>query len=148
MRIASFRSGTSSIRKPPSCSFVSANGPSITSGGSESLRSVVAAVRNTGYFEIVATPSEAGAEALIAAEPSAIDHLNADHADTMQLYATRLLGAQAADWRCSGIDPAGLDLQCGKQTLRLEFDSPVTTSAALRDMLKRMADLARRVAAD
>ncbi|MBG6082291.1 ABC-2 type transport system permease protein [Rubrivivax gelatinosus] len=30
------------------------------------VRSVVAAVRNTGYFEIVATPSEAGAEALIA----------------------------------------------------------------------------------
>lgn len=83
------------------------------------------------------------ADSLIEAEPSAIDHMNADHRDTMQLYATRLLGAGEADWRCSGIDPDGLDLQADKHTLRLDFAGRVTTPAALRDMLKRMADLAR-----
>src|SRR5262249_20581535 len=34
-------------KKPSNCSFVSANGPSMTSGGSRSLRSVVAAVVGT-----------------------------------------------------------------------------------------------------
>ena len=37
-----------------------------------------------------------GAEALIEAEQSAIDHMNADHRDALNLYATRLLGAEAA----------------------------------------------------
>jgi hypothetical protein len=32
------------MKKPRSCSLVSANGPSMTSGGSRSLRSVVAAI--------------------------------------------------------------------------------------------------------
>src|ERR1700756_5545774 len=39
---------------------------------------------------------------LIAAEQGAVEHMNEDHRDTMTLYATRLLGAEAADWRCTG----------------------------------------------
>ncbi|WP_022722778.1 HugZ family protein [Rhodopseudomonas sp. B29] len=84
-----------------------------------------------------------GADSLIEAEASAIDHMNDDHRDTMQLYATRLLRADKAEWRCSGNDPDGLDLQADKHTLRLTFPERVATPAALRDMLKRMADLAR-----
>src|SRR5262249_18607742 len=48
---------------------------------------------------------------LIEAEQGAIDHMNDDHCDTVNLYATRLLGADGGDWRCSGIDPDGIDLQ-------------------------------------
>src|SRR5215471_16092839 len=60
--------------------------------------------------------------ALIEAEPGAIEHLNADHRDTMNLYATKLLGAQsAADWRCTSIDPDGIDLTSNDLILRLEF---------------------------
>ena len=44
MSIASSSDAQSMMKKPRSCSLVSANGPSITSGGSRSLRSVVAAV--------------------------------------------------------------------------------------------------------
>ena len=84
-----------------------------------------------------------GADEVIAAEPSAVEHMNADHLDTMNLYATRLLGANAGAWRCAGVDPDGIDLQDGKAALRLDFPERVATSAALRDMLKRMADLAR-----
>jgi hypothetical protein len=29
----------------------------------------------------------------------------------MELYATRLLGAGSADWRCIGCDPEGMDMQ-------------------------------------
>ena len=47
--------------------------------------------------------------------------MNADHRDAMNLYATRLLGAEAADWRCTGCDPDGIDLQAGTTALRLDF---------------------------
>src|SRR5580692_6504269 len=68
--------------------------------------------------------SDAGA--LLEAEPGAIDHMNADHREAMNLYATRLLGAEAADWRCTGCDPDGIDLQAGTTTLRLDFPERVT----------------------
>ena len=38
------------------------------------------------------------AEALLEAEQGAVEHMNADHRDAMNLYATKLLGAEAADW--------------------------------------------------
>lgn len=84
-----------------------------------------------------------GADDLIAAEDSAVAHMNADHLGTMNLYATKLLGAADGDWRCTGIDPEGLDLQHGRTTLRLDFPTPINSPVALRDMLKRMADIAR-----
>eukprot|EP01035_Chromulina_nebulosa_P012859 gene12859-17135_t len=62
-----------------------------------------------------------GADALIAAEQDVVDHMNADHQDALGLYATRLLGAAAGDWRCTGCDPDGLDLSTGSTTLRLDF---------------------------
>jgi heme iron utilization protein len=85
--------------------------------------------------------SDAGA--VLEAEQSAIDHMNADHRDATNLYATRLLGAEAADWRCTGCDPDGIDLQAGGKTLRLDFPQPVTGPEELRQMLVRLADEAR-----
>jgi putative heme iron utilization protein len=61
----------------------------------------------------------------------------------MQLYATSLLGAAAAEWRCSGLDPDGIDLQAGAQTLRLDFQQRVTGPGELRKMLAKLADQAR-----
>src|ERR1700754_1809135 len=58
---------------------------------------------------------------LIEAEPGAVEHMNEDHRDAMNLYATKLLGAEAADWRCTGCDPDGMDMQAGTATLRLGF---------------------------
>jgi putative heme iron utilization protein len=85
--------------------------------------------------------SDAGT--LLEAEQGAIDHMNADHRDTMNLYATRLLGAEAADWCCTGADPDGLDMQAGTQTLRLDFPQRIVTPTALRQVLKQLADQAR-----
>ena len=83
------------------------------------------------------------AEALLEAEQGAIDHMNADHRDATNLYATRLLGADAADWRCIGCDPDGIDLQAGGNTLRLDFPERVTGPGELRKMLVRLAEEAR-----
>jgi hypothetical protein len=85
----------------------------------------------------------ADAAALLEAEQDAIDHMNADHRDTMNLYATRLLGAGAADWRCTGCDPDGIDLQAGPATLRLDFPQRIAAPAALRQTLKELAERAR-----
>jgi heme iron utilization protein len=78
-----------------------------------------------------------GAEALLAAEQDAIDHMNAEHLE--DLYATKLLSAETADWRCTGCDPGGLDLQAGAITLRLDFPERVTDPGELRKMLDKLA---------
>jgi putative heme iron utilization protein len=83
------------------------------------------------------------AAALLEAEQGAIDHMNTDHREATNLYATRLLGAEAADWRCTGCDPDGIDLQAGTKTLRLDFPARVTGPGELRKMLVRLADEAR-----
>jgi putative heme iron utilization protein len=83
------------------------------------------------------------AGALLEAEQGALEHMNADHTDAMSLYATRLLGAEAADWRCTGCDPDGLDMQADHQVLRLEFPQRVTGPDQLRKMLVRLAEEAR-----
>ena len=84
-----------------------------------------------------------GAEDLLAAEAGAVAHMNEDHRDAMNLYATGLLGAAEGDWRCTGCDPDGLDMQQGQQVLRLDFPERVTSASALRKMLVRLATEAR-----
>lgn len=85
----------------------------------------------------------ADAAELLEAEQSAVEHMNADHQEALGLYATRLLGAAAGNWRCSGIDPEGVDLQNGTSTLRLDFPERVTSPGQLRKMLVRLAEQAR-----
>lgn len=85
------------------------------------------------------------AAALLQAEQEVIDHMNADHRETMNLYARRLLGAEPADWRCTGCDPDGIDMQAGNATLRLDFPKRIATPAALRQTLKQLADQARQM---
>src|SRR3954454_20959321 len=83
------------------------------------------------------------AEGLLEAEPGAVEHMNEDHREAMNLYATRLLGADSADWTCTGCDPDGIDMQAGPATLRLDFPERVTTGTELRKMLVRLAGEAR-----
>jgi hypothetical protein len=86
------------------------------------------------------------AAALLEAEQGVIDHMNAEHRDAMNLYATKQLGAGPADWRCTGCDPEGIDMQAGPTTLRLEFPRRIVTPLALRHMLKELAEQARAAA--
>lgn len=86
------------------------------------------------------------AAALLEAEQGAIEHMNSDHQEALGLYATRLLGAASSDWRCSGVDPEGIDLQAGPKTLRFDFPDRVTGPGELRKMLVRLAERARAAA--
>jgi putative heme iron utilization protein len=83
------------------------------------------------------------AEALLGAEAQAIAHMNTDHAEACRLYATKLLGGPDGQWRCVGIDPEGIELQCGRTALRLNFPQRVTAAGPLRALLKELAAQAR-----
>jgi putative heme iron utilization protein len=80
---------------------------------------------------------------LLQAEQGALAHMNEDHREAMNLYATKLLGAGSADWACTGCDPDGMDMQAGAATLRLDFPERVTSGTELRKMLVRLAGEAR-----
>lgn len=81
---------------------------------------------------------------LVAAETDILAHLNAEHADAVELYATRLLGRPAGAWRLTGVDPEGADLRCGGETGRLWFDRQVRDAAGARAALVRLAKRARQ----
>ena len=83
------------------------------------------------------------ATGLLEAEAGAVAHMNEDHREAMNLYATRLLGADGADWACTGCDPDGMDMQAERRTLRLDFPERVTNGTELRKMLVRLAGEAR-----
>lgn len=83
------------------------------------------------------------AEALNAAEHDIISHMNADHADALELYATRLAKTEPGPWLMTGIDPEGLDLVSGSRTARILFTGKVLSANAARDQFVRMAATAR-----
>jgi putative heme iron utilization protein len=84
-----------------------------------------------------------GAEGLIAAEEGALAHMNEDHRDAIALYATKLFGEEAGNWRIVSFDPEGCDLMLGERARRLEFPQRVTDADALREILVRLAREAR-----
>lgn len=110
---------------------------------------VAQASLNGGFgkaFELIASDVLTGidqADALLAAEESAVAHMNEDHAEAVALYATRLLGETDGRWRCVSIDPDGMDLGLGDKLARLAFPSPVHDPDGLRIMLKDLAIQAR-----
>ena len=91
--------------------------------------------------------SDADAAAdLAATEADAIAHLNADHAEALELYAERFCRMESGRWRATGLDPEGLNMQAGDQRARLAFPTPVQDSAALRRVLVQLATEARSAA--
>lgn len=85
----------------------------------------------------------ADAAGLLEAEEDAVAHMNEDHAEALSLYATKLLHAPAGDWRCTGVDPDGLDLAAENAVLRLNFPERVKTPGELRAVLVKLAAAAR-----
>lgn len=92
----------------------------------------------------------ANASALAAAEADILAHMNADHAEAMGLYATRLLNRSQGDWRMTGIDPEGIELRGEGETVRLDFADhslgPVLDPHAARQALVALVAAARSVA--
>jgi putative heme iron utilization protein len=70
-------------------------------------------------------------------------HLNQDHSDAVQLYATRLLGKDEAQWRVTSIDPDGALLEGNGEVVRLDFEGVVSSAADLRAAFVKLATQAR-----
>lgn len=79
------------------------------------------------------------------AEPEIVAHMNEDHADTLDLYASRLLGLPSGpgQWRMTGMDPEGLDIVREGNAARLTFPEKVYTAPAARAIFKHLAYKAR-----
>lgn len=89
---------------------------------------------------LIASPAIAEIAAL---EPSAIAHMNADHADAADLYARVFGKSRKAGWKICGVDCAGLDLLSGDELLRIEFDMPLSQASELRSKLADLSRIAR-----
>lgn len=85
---------------------------------------------------------------MLAAEASAVAHMNEDHRDAITLYAMHLIGTGPGDWRMIGIDPAGCDLMSGTEVRRLDFPRRATTARAMREILVELANKARGATMD
>jgi putative heme iron utilization protein len=77
-----------------------------------------------------------------------VEHMNADHADSLVLLARALGGrADAAQAVMTAVDRYGFDLvvggPAGRAALRLGFDAPVSTPAAARPAMIRLVERAR-----
>lgn len=80
---------------------------------------------------------------LAEAEPGIVAHMNKDHADAVQLYATKLLGRTGDGWTMTGIDAEGIDLRRGGEVARLGFPQPLTAVGQARQILVELVAKAR-----
>jgi putative heme iron utilization protein len=83
------------------------------------------------------------AGSLIEGETGIIAHMNEDHADAVELYATALGDGAPGPWRMVGIDPEGFDLMLEGSARRIAFAQPIATPAEARKELVRLAAEAR-----
>jgi hypothetical protein len=83
------------------------------------------------------------AHGLADAEPEIIRHMNDDHADALDLYASKLLGLGGGPWSMTGIDAEGLDLRHAGRVARLGFDDPLRSVGEVRKVLVDLAAHAR-----
>lgn len=78
--------------------------------------------------------------ALEEAESGIINHMNADHADALELYATVISGAEGGAWKMTAIDPEGFEIVKKAERLRISFDDSIRSAdearAALVDLVK------------
>ncbi len=85
---------------------------------------------------------------LAEAEEDIVSHMNQDHADAVDLIATRIAGGPAAGgearWVLTGVDPEGCDLRCGRDLLRAEFDKIARDAETARVELVRLTKRARQ----
>ncbi|MSO88700.1 MAG: DUF2470 domain-containing protein [Rhodospirillaceae bacterium] len=84
--------------------------------------------------------------ALAEAEPDILAHMNSDHAEAIDLYASRILGKSGGGWKMTGIDPEGIDLRQAGETARLNFETTIGDPGAARAALVQLASVARAAA--
>lgn len=90
-------------------------------------------------------------EALISAEFGILEHMNSDHLEAIENYATNLCGMEpaplsgddATGWALTGIDAEGVDLGSINHSARIEFGMEVSDAMSARETLVALAKEAR-----
>ena len=77
-------------------------------------------------------------------EQPAIDHMNSDHRDAIDVYARAFAKAGEDGWKLTGIDAEGFDIALGDDYRRIFFDAPLTGAAQLRGVLVELARQGRK----
>jgi len=85
----------------------------------------------------------AATEELAASEQGALDHMNSDHREAIDIYARHFGGAAGEGWSLTGFDAEGMDLVRGDDVRRVFFPRPLSSVRDLRPMLVEMAKAGR-----
>ena len=76
-------------------------------------------------------------------EQGALDHMNSDHRDAIDVYARAFAKADGSGWSLTGIDAEGIDLALGDDVRRVFFDRPLAGAAEMRPVLVALAQRGR-----
>ena len=95
------------------------------------------------WFTLAELLSPPPSDALAESEAEIVGHMNTDHRDALQLYAEKLLGLPAGDWKMTGIDAEGVDLKSSGRVGRLAFEAPIRTAGEARKVLITLVARAR-----
>lgn len=87
----------------------------------------------------------ADSAAIAQAEPSVLEHMNADHADALRDYCRALHGVEPHEVEMVGVDCDGFDVRADGSLLRFAFEAPVIEPAQLRAVF---IDLSRKSRGD
>ncbi|MGH6763499.1 MAG: HugZ family protein [Phyllobacterium sp.] len=80
---------------------------------------------------------------LAAAETGALEHMNKDHLEAIDLYARFYAGASPGRWAMIGVDADGMEIANGDDVRRIVFEAPLTSAKDMHMTLVRMAGEAR-----
>lgn len=81
--------------------------------------------------------------ALAAAEANAVEHMNEDHAEAVDIYARFYAKAPGGKWVLTGIDAEGIDIAHGDDVRRIFFDKTLNVPQDMHMTLVQMARTAR-----
>lgn len=87
--------------------------------------------------------SEALCRGLTDHEHDILAHMNEDHAETLLLFAHRLVKSRAKTVHLIAVDPEGFDLRCGRANYRVDFPDVATGLSQLRAAFVTLAQSVR-----
>lgn len=76
-------------------------------------------------------------------EDAILDHMNADHADSLRAYCRHWHDASPENVQMLGIDADGFDVRADGRTLRFSFEAPVVDALSARAALVAMSRAAK-----
>lgn len=83
------------------------------------------------------------ANSLATQEDAILDHMNADHADSLRAYCRHWHDVSPENVQMLGIDADGFDVRADGRTLRFSFEAPVVNALSARAALVAMSRAAK-----